>query len=260
MTTVTAVSIHLAGGGRDPAWSGAVYGGFVAEAVARARERGVGEPVVGVVVVREPDDGSGGAETLGRFVAVLRAAAPVAAVPLLVDEGQELAPDGLGGLDGLLVAGGLTPAYAVALRPLAGEVRARVAGGLPYLGFSAGAAVAARRALVGGYRQGGAVVCPPENGEDLDEVAVVDGLGLLDLTVDVHAAQRGTLGRLVAAVDAGLTPAGVAVDEDTVLVVDGASTAVRGAGRVWWVSRSDVPGGGVGVRWTAARAAPTLSP
>ncbi len=85
--------------------------------------------------------------------------------------------------------------------------------------FSAGAAVAARRAVVGGWLVDGVPVCPDETGEDLDEVEVRAGLGLVPFAVDVHAAQWGTLPRLVSAVARGEVPYGVAVDENTLLTV-----------------------------------------
>jgi cyanophycinase len=76
-------------------------------------------------------------------------------------------------------------------------------------------------------------------------VEVRDGLGLVPFAVDVHAAQWGTLSRLVAAVDAGLVGEGVAIDEHTALVLssDGTST-VHGAGQVW---RVEAAASGVGV-------------
>jgi cyanophycinase len=243
------VSIHLVGGGRDDAAHLAVYGPFVAEAVHRGDARGRAVPTVGLVVVHQPDDPTRGAGSVVRFSAALDATAPVTCLPIVLTAGAELEPGRLGGLDGLVVAGGLTPAYATALRPVAEEIRALVADGMPYLGFSAGAAVAARRALVGGYRQDGVVVCHPDNGEDLDELTVVDGLGLVDVTVDVHAAQWGNVSRLIAAVRSGAVRTGVAVDEDTVLVVEGATTRTAGAGRLWWVSGD---GGGLTVRLEGA--------
>ena len=53
--------------------------------------------------------------------------------------------------------------------------------------------------------------------------------------VDVHAAQWGTLGRLVAATEAGLVEGGVAVDEGTVLIVNDEGLRIAGAGNVWRV-------------------------
>ena len=51
--------------------------------------------------------------------------------------------------------------------------------GVPYAGFSAGAALAARSAVVGGWLLDGVPVCPEDTAEDLDEIAVRDGLGLM---------------------------------------------------------------------------------
>ena len=81
---------------------------------------------------------------------------------------------------------------------------------MPYLGFSAGAAIAAERALVGGWRIGGVAVSPEEASEGLDELTVAPGIGLVDVAIDVHVAQWGTLSRLVAAVEAGLVEGGLA--------------------------------------------------
>ena len=76
-------------------------------------------------------------------------------------------------------------------------------------------------------------VCPEESNEELDEVTVVEGIGLVEGAVDVHAAQWGNLSRLVAAVAAGRAPYGLAIDECTTLEVG--SGSVSGAGRVWRV-------------------------
>ncbi len=137
------------------------------------------------------------------------------------------AADDLAGAAGVFVAGGLTPGYQEAL---AGWT---VPAGLHYCGFSAGSAVAARRAIVGGWRQDGRPILDEDFGEELDEIEVRDGLGLVDFAVDVHAAQWGTLTRLIAAVDAGLVAEGYAIDEGTVLIVDGEELRVEGLGHAW---------------------------
>ena len=97
--------------------------------------------------------------------------------------------------------------------------------------------IAAERAILGGWRIEDIPVCPEDASEDLDDVTVVEGLGLVDLAIDVHAAQRGTLSRLVAAVEAGLVPGGVAIDESTALIV-GETLRVVGSGNVWQVVES----------------------
>jgi cyanophycinase len=233
------VSIHLIGGGRDEAQWPALYTSFLQEATDRAGRHGSAVPSIGVVVVHAADEESAGSESVNRFTAAVAGQGPATIHPRIVAEGGHLDPADLHGLDGLLVAGGLTPAYARALQPVTADVVALVRAGTPYLGFSAGAAIAARRAVVGGYLLDGVAICHEDNAEDLDELSVVDGLGLVEFTVDVHAAQWGNATRLIAAVRAGTVERGVAVDENTLLVVseDSATRRTAGAGRLWWVSR-----------------------
>ncbi len=204
-------------------------------------------PSIACVVVDEGD----GPEYYDRFATALTAAGPCRPAPVLVPEGTEASPGFLAGFDALLVCGGLTPAYATALAPLAAEIRAWLAEGRPYAGFSAGSAVAAQRAVVGGYLLDGRAVCPGDAAEDLDPVTVVDGLGLVPFAIDVHAAQWGTLGRLCAAVGAGLVASGVAIDEDTAVLLDGGAATVTGVGAAHvvrpagaGVSVESIPAGG----------------
>ena len=224
--TVSVPPVFLLGGGWTPEASEQLYGPFLDAAGAA--------PTVACVVV---DEGDGPAQ-FERWASVLRTTRTCEPVPLLVPLGSVLDVSSLGSADGLLVCGGLTPAYADTLAPVAAELREWLREGRrPYAGFSAGCAVAAERAVVGGWLLAGRPVCPADAGEDLDEVTVVPGLGLVPFATDVHAAQWGTLGRLVAAVSTGAAPAGVAVDEDTVLSWDGGRAAVSGTGGAWLVTR-----------------------
>ena len=92
--------------------------------------------------------------------------------------------------------------------------------------------IAPQRALLGGWRLGSTAVTHEDNAEDLDQVTVVDGLGLVSSTVEVHTSQWGTLSRLVAAVAAGQATSGIAVDENTVVILDPATDGpVAEAGR-----------------------------
>ena len=111
---------------------------------------------------------------------------------------------------------------------------------MPYLGFSAGAMIAPRTALLGGHLLAGRSVCPRSWSEGLAELTVRPGLGLVEFAVDVHTGQAGTLGRTVALVDSGAAPVAVGIDEDTCLAVavgapDPADGVVTGPGAVWVV-------------------------
>jgi cyanophycinase len=139
--------------------------------------------------------------------------------PVLLDAGR---PE-LGGYAGVYVAGGLTPAYRDALAGL--EVA------VPYCGFSAGAAIAARDALVGGWRIGDRQVCDEDFSEDLEQVEPRPGLGLVPFAVDVHATQWGTVSRALHAVERGLFDEVVAIDEHCCVEVrDGEIAGVHGRG------------------------------
>lgn len=247
--------IFLIGGGWSVEHRAAVWGPFLG----CAADRAAGEPPsIACVVVDEGD----GPEQVQRWADALCRTAVCTPVPVLIPLGSALSEDqrsALTAAHGLLVCGGLTPAYARSLVPARDLIQARVTEGVPYAGFSAGAAVAADRAVVGGWRDRGVPVCPEDAGEDLDQVTVVDGLGLVPFAIDVHAAQWGTLARLVVAVAGGQVESGVALDEDTVLQVarDGSAT-VAGAGRAHLVRR---PGHGAdGVRVTSFGTRQALAP
>ncbi|WP_416520604.1 Type 1 glutamine amidotransferase-like domain-containing protein [Streptomyces achromogenes] len=226
--------VFLIGGGWDRA---EVYEPFLRQ-VRGARR-------IGCLIV---DEGDGRAQFERYAQALLKAGPACVPVPLLVPLGGRFVPEtALDGIDGLLVCGGLTPAYQEALAECLERLPDLLAErGLPYAGFSAGAAVAARRAVVGGWLVDGVPVCPEETGEDLAEVEIRAGLGLVPFAVDVHAAQWGTLARLITAVGRRQAPYGVAVDENTLLTVADDEARVSGAGRVH-VARP-APDGGVTVR------------
>lgn len=220
MTRQRTATVSLLGGGWDPAVTAAMYGPFLHSAGDGAR--------VATVVLDEGD----GAEQFARWEEVLRRTAACTPLPVLVPEGGVLDVGALPDADGMLVCGGLTPAYAAALGPVAEQLRGWLAAGSrPYAGFSAGAAVAATEAVVGGWRSGGVAVCPQDAAEDLEDVTLSAGLGLVPWVVDVHCAQWGTLPRLVEAVrrSGGV---GVALDEGTALHLGPQGAVVDGSGSV----------------------------
>lgn len=223
------MSVYLIGGGWSDEHAPAVFGPFLAECGQKA---GRSSPKVRLVVMGTDAESL---EYHERYFATLALAGEHELLVTRVPFGEACPAETLEGIDGLLVGGGPTPEYHQALSPLYSRIRDLVAEGLPYAGFSAGAALGATTAIIGGWRVNDVAVCPEETNEDLGPVTVVPGIGLVEGAVDVHAAQWGTLGRLAAAVEAQLVEGGVAIDECTMLTTDGPHRSVVGAGRVWQV-------------------------
>lgn len=205
--------VFLIGGGREPEGVAASHQPFLAA---------VTGPVLCLVLDELPD--------LERWAGNL-AGADVR--PVLVSDKRPASAADLEGAGGVYVAGGWTPGYQSALLADPGFGAALRAAGVPYAGFSAGAAVAADRALVGGWKLGGVVVGDEDAAEELDELEVRPGLGLVSFAVDVHASQWGTLTRLAHAVAGGLVVGGVAVDEHTCVEVRGEELKVHGWGSAY---------------------------
>src|SRR5947209_238578 len=184
-------------------------------------------------------------------MALVAEVGPVDGVDVAVPIGAALDVARLDGAHGLFVCGGLTPAYADAVAPVSAQLRQLVVEqGLPYAGSSAGAAVASRIAVVGGYLDGERVVCPSDAAEDLDPVTVVAGLGLVEEIVDVHASAWGTLPRLAAAM--AIAPdveAGLGLDEDTAWLTTDEGTRVLGRNAVHRLERD-----GRDLRWSVLSA------
>ena len=211
--------VFLIGGGRGDDAVRASHAPFVA-AVA-------GRPIV-TLVLDEGED-----TDVDRWTSALTLAGAIDVRAVVVSTQRPPTRDDLDGAGGVFVAGGWTPGYHEAL----------VAAGTSWLppdivfaGFSAGAAIAGRWAIVGGWRLGALQVCAEEAGEDLEELTVHPGLGLVPFAIDVHATQWGTLTRLTHAVRAGLAPEGWAVDEGTALIHDGERVRVEGLGAAYRVS------------------------
>jgi cyanophycinase len=155
---------------------------------------------------------------------------------------------------GVFVCGGLTPLYQQAVCGGRAWLDYLNAAQIPYGGVSAGAAIAAERTIVGGWRalHGGQERAILFRGasEGLDLLEIRGGLGLVPFAVDVHASQWGTLTRLIHAVAMGLVPEGYAIDEDTLLLVGAQDLEVDGLGQVYRVR----PGGSGAVEVAIFRA------
>ena len=237
------MSIFLAGAGPDPFAFPEVFDRFARDvreyAGSRISSRDRSARIAVVVHARSGDP----ADLLPAYVEPLGVRLGFEAVPVLLQARQPAQSSLFDGADGIVVGGGLTPAYLGGLEASAAAIFRRVSDGVPYLGFSAGAMVAPAHALIGGYRVGGVEVCGEECSEDLDELAIRDGLGLAPFAVDVHAAQAGTLSRAVGAVAAGLVERAVAVDENTALILPAAgseSFEVLGGGNCWDIRRAGI--------------------
>lgn len=235
------MTIHLVGGGVDSIRTPGLLDPFLVELTRRCEGRC---PRLAVVLVDV--DGSG-KRFLPDYLEALGGGAGFDVVPVFVRPDRAVDSGVFDEVDGIVVAGGPVPAYLAGLGGAAGVVRERVGSGVPYLGFSAGAMVAATDAIAGGYRLEGRDVCPEDWSEGLDAVTLTPGLGLAPFTVDVHGAQAGTLGRAVALVEAGQVATAVVVDEDTCLSFDEPGQPpergdITGSGSVWTVAAA--PGGG----------------
>jgi len=101
-------------------------------------------------------------------------------------------------------------------------------------GTSAGASVMSATMLISG---------PGDQSPNVSEaIRMAPGLGLLpDIIVDQHFAERGRLGRLIAAIAQNPRYLGVGIDEDTAIVVhDGKSFEVVGSGAVYVLDGSKI--------------------
>ncbi|MDY0910782.1 Type 1 glutamine amidotransferase-like domain-containing protein [Microbacterium sp. CFBP9034] len=227
------MSVHLIGGGATTSADASLYAPFVAEAQLRAGHAGRARPRVAVISLHpEPEEK---AAALGELLAEAGAGP---AIDVHLTAGRPGEPIGLGAIadvDGIAVGGGVVEDVRAGLEPVFGELRRLVAGGVPYLGVSAGAMIAAEGSLGGGSRIGGVVVSPEDAGEAGDELEIEAGIGLVDVAIEVHVAERGMLSRLVAAVESGLVPGGLGIDERTALIVGDGGLRVEGTGSVWRV-------------------------
>jgi len=201
--------VHLIGGGATTGADAPLYAPFVAEAALRAGHAGRARPRIAVISLHPEAEEK--AAALGEL---LTEAGTGHTLELHLTAGRPGGPielDAIADVDGIAVGGGNVENVRAGLEPVFGELRRLVAGGVPYLGVSAGAMIAAEGSLGSGSRIGGVVVSPEDPGEAGDELEIEAGIGLVDVAIEVHVAERGMLSRLVAAVESGLVAGGLGV-------------------------------------------------
>ncbi|WP_431247154.1 Type 1 glutamine amidotransferase-like domain-containing protein [Leifsonia xyli] len=227
------MSVHLIGGGATTSADARLYAPFVREAALRAADAGRPRPRIAVISLHP--EAQEKAAALGEL---LTEAAAGTALELHLSTGRPGEPIGLLAIvdvDGIAVGGGVVEDVRARLEPVFGELRRLVADGVPFLGVSAGAMIAAEGSLGSGSCIGGVVVSPEDPDERGVELEIEAGIGLVDVAVEVHVAQRGMLSRLVAAVESGLVTRGIGIDERTALIVGEGALRVEGHGSVWRV-------------------------
>lgn len=229
------MSIHLIGGGATTVADAALHAPFVGEAAARARAAGRARPRIAVISLHPEAQ-----EKAAALAELLTAAGAgdgdeIEAQLITGRAGEPIALTAIADVDGIAVGGGVVEEVRAGLEPLFGELRRLVSVGVPYIGVSAGAMVAAEGSLASGTRIGGVLVAPEDPEEPGFELEIESGIGLVDVAIEVHVAQRGMLSRLVAAVEAGLISGGLGIDERTALIVGDGRLRAEGSGSVWRV-------------------------
>lgn len=233
------IPVYLIGGGWSAEYFPQTYGRFLRAATQNNKSR------ILIVVAEEE-----GADSHAQFLRFSNAFESVGlgaadAFETIVSAKNPLTLDRLAAIKptGIFVCGGLTPAYYDSLCINKTWLEYLFESRVPYCGFSAGAAIAAKNAIVGGWRReiGHRIVeIADENaGEDRVLLDVRPGLGLTTFAIDVHATQWGTLTRLAHAVDAGFTNEGWAIDENTMLEANGKTISIRGAGNAYRIGREE---------------------
>ena len=229
--------IFLIGGGWEPDGFVHTYGAFVRRASSRGRCK--------IALILAAGDEENTSEMEVRYRQVFEACG-VPADDVVLMWGTSTVPVQFDALvasrpTGVFVGGGLTPLYQTLLCANLAWLDYLREGHIPYAGFSAGAAIAARHAIVGGWqvhRDDRVIgILDAEFGEELATLEVREGLGLVPFAVDVHASQWGTLTRLMQAVDLGLSPEGWAIDENTMLCIEEERLEVHGLGHAYHVQR-----------------------
>ena len=225
-----AAPVYLVGGGWDERAHPLTYRPFAAAASRCGRTQ------VACILHDIPDR----EVAYGFAAAALGRAGVDETFPVFVSQDRPLRLADLNEATGILVGGGLTPAYHDAIVPESGEWLPWLRdNAIPYAGYSAGAMIAPVRAIIGGWklRRGDhtLVICSEDVSEDEELLDIRPGLGLVNFAVDVHASQYGTPTRLMHAVHTRAVEEGWAIDEETMLEATAGAVTVYGLGSAYRV-------------------------
>ncbi|KAB1655056.1 hypothetical protein F8O01_12375 [Pseudoclavibacter chungangensis] len=224
------MSLLLAGGGLGPGTREALD-----RFVRSARERAERAPQLVVLA-----DGDPTAELVGVLERAGAGRVDVYAAPgpEVPEATSDAAREALLRADGVLLVGTSAVPLLGLVREAVVDLRRLVSEEVPFVGIAAGAAVAGQSAVLGGTVLDG-VRLAPSAADEPAEVAVVAGLGLVDVTIDTGGAAAGLLGRVLALVESGTVDRALVIDEDTVLAVADGSLDVFGTGSVWQARLAD---------------------
>ena len=235
--------LFLVGGGWDSSANAVIYQAFV-DAATRGEQRSIVS-----IHVAEPEDGAEEQqEQVARSQQVLLAAGASTddIHSITLSQGDVLSAKTLAQYQptAVFVWGGLTPLYQQVLTSDTSWVSYLQEHQVVYGGFSAGAAISAEKAIVGGWNltidHKQVAILDADLAEGLDALDIRPGLGLFNASVDVHASQWGTVTRLMHAIEQQHAPNnGWAIDENTALeITTDQHIKVLGAGQAYRVSRT----------------------
>ena len=233
------IPAFLIGGGWEPEGWSQTYGPFVQAAQVSGRCR------ISLILAADHNDEKMEIATKYRSVFETLGVPAEEMTIVWISETSPLKPEVLAASQptGVFVGGGLTPAYQTALCSDKTWLDYLHQKQIPYAGFSAGAAIAVERAIVGGWKVRRAEqeigILDADFGEGIEYLEVRPGLGLLPFAVDVHASQWGTITRLMQAVDLGMVADGWAIDENTLVHAYGDQLIVGGLGHAYHVQRRE---------------------
>lgn len=244
---MTAIFLH--GGGDSPAARADTFGRFLdLTGLGRPVRSGAGGPLLLIAVAEEQEEGRETADYY-RALFVELGAPDDRLTPMLLAPGRPLTGRQVAacGPSGVFVCGGATPLYHRALCADLSWAAYLREHDIPFGGTSAGAAIVAERAILGGWQSPGdgetsRPILFQGAGEGLEWLTVRPGAGLVPFAVDVHAGQWGTLTRLFHAARGGLVDEGWAIDEDTCLIVRPGRVEIAGWGYAYHVARDGQDG------------------